>query len=164
VVKALDSFELVGFNAIDGVSEDDIFAVGFGGEIWRRKQGTWKIMDSPTNVVLTALRVVTPDLVFACGQQGTLLRARGGNWEVIAHGTTEQDFWGIEWYRDRLYVASADALYVLDENDDLQKVKLNLKGKFTFSHLHQNDGVLLSVGPKHVLYTEDGSTWIDTKA
>jgi len=165
LVKPRGSFDLVGFNAIDGLTEKDILAVGFGGEIWRRQKQTWRQLESPTNVVLTALRVVKPNLAFACGQQGILLRGRGDHWEVIAAEGTKEDLWGVEWFNDKLYVASTNNLYTWDEkSNDLEKVTLDMKGKYTFSHLHQNDGLLLSVGPKHVIYTEDGTKWVDTKA
>jgi hypothetical protein len=85
---------VAGFNAIDGTDPDDIYAAGFGGEIWHRRGGRWHQVESPTNVVLHRLRVVAPDLVYACGQQGVLLRGHGDIWTVVEHGQPAENFGG----------------------------------------------------------------------
>lgn len=155
------AIELAGFNAIDGLSEDDIYAVGFGGEIWRRYQGNWRRLESPTDVVLHRIRVIAPDLVYISGQGGVLLRGFGDSWEVIPHEATEADLWGMEWYRERLYVACDDGMFVLSPDDDLQQIDLGLGEPWTCRHLHANDGVMWSFGPKHLAWTEDAVTWHD---
>jgi hypothetical protein len=43
---------LSGFNALDGPAESCIYAVGFNGEIWRRLNGGWQQLDSPTTLGL----------------------------------------------------------------------------------------------------------------
>jgi hypothetical protein len=155
------SMTVVGFNSIDGLSEDDFFAVGFNGEIWRCLKGCWQRIESPTNVVLTRVRVVRDGLAYACGQQGVLLRGRGNEWERINHSSTKSDLWGIEWYRDRLYVAQDNGLFTLTNAGDLEAVDFRAADRITCGHLHANDGVLLSSGAKNVLWTDDGKTWHD---
>jgi hypothetical protein len=162
-VQPLGSMTVAGFNAIDGLSEDDFYGVGFEGEIWRRQAGRWRQLDSPTNVVLTRVRAVKPDLAYAVGQRGVLLRGCGDAWEVVDHGMTEEDFWGLEWFQEKVYMSSTKAVYRLksdEELDLLDTVDMRLGRNRTCYDLHANDDVLWSVGPKHLSWT-DGTRWND---
>ena len=163
VVQPLGTFEVAGINSIDGLSEMDIYAVGFGGEIWRFVRNKWRQIDSPTNLVLHRVRVIanTNNLVFACGQEGTLLRGHGDTWEHVEHDTTSEDLWGMEWFNDELYVACDEGLFVLSDTDTLEKIDMSLGAEWTCRHLHANDGVMWSFGPKHICWTEDAKKWND---
>lgn len=160
VVVPVGTMEVVGFNSVDGLSEEEILACGFGGEIWRNREGEWVQLDSPTNLVLHRLRIVEPDLMFASGQEGLLLRGTGEQWEVIDHGVTDEDLWGLEWYRGSLYVASQTGVFRLTDADELERIDMGLGPDRTCSDLHANDGVMWSFGPKHLSWT-DGTSWID---
>lgn len=161
VVLPRGEIQLCGFNAIDGLNEDAIYAVGFNGEVWLRRHGTWQQQDSPTRLVLHKVKVVRDDLVFACGQRGTLLRSDGDHWESIAQEATTDDLWGMEWFEGELYLACDSGLFKLDRTDRLVEVDMRLSPKPSCRHLHANDGVLWSCGPKHVTWTEDGRNWVD---
>ncbi|APP76959.1 WD40/YVTN/BNR-like repeat-containing protein [Xanthomonas vesicatoria] len=161
VVLARGEAQLCGFNALDGLGEDAIYAVGFNGEIWKCNNGQWLQQDSPTTLVLHKVKVVREDLVFACGQQGILLRNNGGGWKTIAQDVTTDDLWGMEWFQQELYVACDRGLFKLDNTDRLIEVDMRLSPKPSCRRLHANDGVLWSCGPKHVTWTEDGQTWMD---
>lgn len=159
VVLPKGTIKVAGFNAIDGISEEDIYAVGFGGEIWRSVASHWHQINGPTNVILYCVRTVRSDLVYAAGQKGVLLRGNGDVWEQVEQKTTIKDFWGMEWFRDRLFVCSDDAVYVLRDDGLLENVS---QGKLTTCrHLHANDGVMWSFGRKQVAWTENGVDWID---
>lgn len=160
VLNAPSTKSVNGFTSIDGLSEDDFYAVGFGGEIFQCKKGKWRQIDSPTNLVLNKVRAVNPELVFACGQKGVLLKGADTRWQALKHNGPKDEFFDLEWYGDRLYVAAADALYRLEAKDRLVPVDTGLTDG-TYGHLHANDGVLWSFGTKHILYTEDGVTWHD---
>jgi hypothetical protein len=161
VVTPKGTMGVSGFNAIDGLEETDIYAVGFNGEIWRRTNQIWSQIESPSNLVLHRVCFVRPDLIYACGQQGVLLRGNGNAWAAIQHDTTRDDFWGMEWYRNRLYLACDSGLYVLSDSGTLEPVDTHAELAPTVRHLHAADGVLCSSGPKHVLWTEDGVKWHD---
>ncbi len=123
------------------------------------KGTSWRQLDSPTNVVLTRVRVVKPDLIYAVGQQGVLLQSNGETWKVIDHHVTDDDFWGLEWFKDRLYIASEPCLYRLKSTGTLEAVDTgDSEDDQTYYDLHANDGVLWSVGPKTLLWT-DGKKW-----
>lgn len=150
---------VAGFNAMDGRSEEDIYAVGFGGEIWRCTQGKWRQLDSPTRLMLNHVRVVNEDRVYACGQNGVLLRGSGDDFEIVAHDATRDAWWGMEWFKGKLYVSSEDTVYVLHDDKTLRPLDM---GKIaTCGHLHANDGILCSFGTKNVAWTEDARRWHD---
>ncbi|MGH2624519.1 MAG: hypothetical protein ACRDE7_12690, partial [Sphingobacterium sp.] len=153
--------DVTGFESIDGVSEDEIYAVGFNGEIWRYHEEKWQKIDSPTNLTIERVRATSSDVTYACGQKGVLLRGRGDAWDIVRHEETEDDFWGLEWFLGRLYLATHGELFTLNEQDELKRVDLGLPGLRTYSQLHAAEGALWSFGAKHVAWTKDGETWHD---
>jgi len=150
----------VGFEAIDGLQESAIYAVGYLGEIWFYDGQRWIQQDSPTNVVLNCVRCRRLDEVYAAGMRGTLLRGVNGAWEVLEQEETEEDFWGMTLFQDRVYLANYDGIFRVD-GDTLTRVEMDLGPKFTTAYLDAKDGVMWSVGQKHLAVTEDGITWRD---
>ena len=155
---AKDDESLVGFNGIDGVSEKEIFAVGFQGAIWHYNGRTWKELQSPTNIVLSSVCCAGDGNVYACGRRGTLLRGDRRRWEVIDHGKSNEDFWGLAWYQNKLYVSSLRRVLTLEKGDRLRMVDMDEPVTSAY-HLSAQDGVLLSIGPKDVMLN-DGAKWI----
>jgi hypothetical protein len=150
----------VGFNAIDGLTEDAIYAVGYGGEIWRYDGQAWRQQDSPTNVTLTCVRCVDIKTAYAAGLAGVVLHAIDGNWESIEHEATDDDFWGMTVFQGRVYLAAYAGLFVID-GDDVVSIDMNLPRKLSTAYLDANDGVMWSVGQKDLAYTEDGTIWTE---
>jgi hypothetical protein len=159
VVVPVGEVTLAGFNSIDGLSENDIYAVGFEGEIWRRQRGKWRQLESPTNVILHQVRAIKKNLTYACGQKGVLLLGDGDSWKEIHHTATEDHLWGMQWFNKRLYVSSDEAVYVLEDDEELRRIPM--KGIETCGHLHANDGVMWSFGTKDLAWTEDTVMWHD---
>jgi hypothetical protein len=154
-----DILDVAGFNAIDGLSEDDVYAVGYKGDIWHCTKGEWRSVASPTNLIIERVRTVKPDLVFAAGRAGLLLRGHDDRWESVNHDVTRQDFWGLEWFQDRLYLATSQGLFRLTDSDDLEGVDDGFPKPRTYSQLHASNGALWSFGPRHLSWTTDGETW-----
>jgi hypothetical protein len=151
--------DVTGLNGIDGLADDEIYAAGFNGEIWHCFKGRWERIDSPTNLILECVRVVTSDQVYVCGQAGTLFRGHGPAWDSIEHAETEDDFWGMEWFRDKLYLTTREDLFQLVDDLRLEPIDLNVEGPRTFGRLHAALGALWSFGPEHIFWTEDGNRW-----
>jgi len=160
IVQDPTSLEVKGFNSIDGLSERDIYAVGFDGEIWNYRK-KWQQIDSPTNVILNRVRAIDEDRIYACGQNGLLLCGAGNDWEVVEHEATKEELWDIVEYNGDLYVSADENLYTLNNNFELQEVDLGLDDSMTFGRLYASDGLLLSVGDKNVCWTLDGRVWND---
>jgi hypothetical protein len=148
--------EMVGLNAIDGFSRKEIYAVGLKGEIWRYTGARWFPVPSPTNVMLRAVRCIG-EHVYIAGGSGVLLRGRMGNFKVLAMQRDEENLEAIDVLGDKIYVASMRKLYRLD-GASLREVNTKL-GEITAGSLSSGDGVLWSVGAKHLVWTDDGKKW-----
>lgn len=149
---------VTGFEGIDGFAANDIYAVGWNGEIWHYDGKRWRQIESPTNIILTNICCAGDGKVYACGRVGTLLRGRGDEWEVIEHDSIDKDIWGLAWYQDTLYVATRTALFTLNKKDKLKVVRFEDDIPGSFYHLSAADGVLWSIGTKDVM-AYDGSEW-----
>lgn len=82
---------IAGFKAVDGIA-DNLYAVGFRGEIWHYDGTSWSAIESPTNVKLEGVRVVARNEVYICGARGTIIRSGGEGFYVIANDETDATF------------------------------------------------------------------------
>ncbi len=150
--------KVAGFEGIDGFDGQDIYTVGWRGVIWHFDGSTWKQEDSPTNIILTNVCCAGDGNVYACGRRGLLLRGRSGHgWEAIDHTETNQDFWGLAWYKGQLYVASNKRIYTLSD-EALDPVDMGEDFAESCRHLRTGDGILVSIGAKDIM-SFDGTTW-----
>lgn len=145
------------FESIDGFSDQEIYTVGWEGEIWKYDGSVFTQQNSPTNLALHKVRCAPDGFAYACGQLGTLLRGRDDRWEVIEHGTTREDLWGMEVFDGQLYVSSSHLVYRL-EDGKLTPVDFGDDVPRTCYHLSAADGIMWSIGPKDVMEF-DGSNW-----
>ena len=88
-----------------------------------------------------------------------LLKGRYDRWAVIPQELVMQDYWGITWFRDRLYLATMNILVELTVNGlspvafagDFPHTCFNLAVALDHS-------VMWSTGAKDV-FSFDGTTW-----
>jgi hypothetical protein len=76
--------DIAGFEAIAGFDKNELYAVGWNGEIWRFDGHTWKRADSPSNLILNDVCCAADGKVYAVGQKGTLLVGRHDKWQLIS--------------------------------------------------------------------------------
>jgi hypothetical protein len=144
----------VGFRAIDGLGEDSIHAVGYGGGIWYFDGNRWEEAASPTNMTLEAVRMVSPNLCYVCGKSGTILRGFKDSWELI-HSEVSQNFWAVEFFKNRVYLASTKGLFTI-EGDVLEP--MDVGRKVEGRRLYSNSDEMWSV-EHHELWVFDGLKW-----
>lgn len=157
VVEDPAADRLNGFESIDGFGEDEIYAVGHQGEIWCRRHGAWQRSESPTDSILENVLCAPDGAVYVSGQSGIVLQGRADHWERIEHQLTEETFWDMAWFDDRLWLSTTNALYTL-QGGKLERVETGLPGDQTFRYLDANAQCLWSSGERH-LAAFDGAHW-----
>jgi hypothetical protein len=147
-----------GFEAIHGFSENDLYAVGWKGEIWHFDGRFWEPIKSPTKKILTGVCCAGDGYVYICGKDGTLIRGKANHWKLIDHDETEEDFWDVDWFRGRLYASTLSFVYTLKGST----LKINTMGEdppSTCYHLSSVKGQYLwSVGSRDIRVF-DGKKW-----
>lgn len=157
VVEDPKAESLSGFESIDGFDENEIYAVGNQGEIWCRRERRWQKIESLTNVILENVLCAPDGMVYASGQLGILLRGRLNRWEIIEHELTEDTFWDMTWFDNRLWLSTTQALYSF-ANDKLERIDTGLCAGQTFRYLDATQDCLWSSGERH-LAAFDGRAW-----
>ncbi|MCY1019667.1 hypothetical protein [Pyxidicoccus sp. MSG2] len=80
---------IVGFEALAGFSLDEIYAVGWEGELWLLRGNQWRRLESPVSTHLSAVCCAADGKVYVTGDDGVLLRGRLDTWEVLETGRRE---------------------------------------------------------------------------
>lgn len=151
------SKEVCGFESIDGFSEQEIYAVGWDGEIWSYLNAQWRQEDSPVNTVLLDVCCGGDGFVYACGRNGVLVKGKRGAWEAVDLGEFSESLWSLAWFKGSLYASSMDAVFVLGE-DGFTPVFWGEDVPNTSYDLVAGHGMLWSVGAKDVM-SFDGEKW-----
>jgi hypothetical protein len=149
--------QIVGFESTDGFEEDDIYAVGWEGEIWHFDGRRWHQSSSPTNFVLTDVCCAGDGNVYACGRVGMLLSGRNDLWRIIEHESMTEDIWSLAWFNQSLYAATYRGLFRLD-GDRLIPVDMGKDTPATYFKLSTIQDVMWSIGAKDVM-AFDGQSW-----
>lgn len=154
------SNQILGFTSIDGFSENEIYAVGWKGEVWQYDGSHWIKRDSPTNVKLERLICATDGFVYAVGQAGVILRGREDHWDIVANDATNDQFWSAIWYQNRVWIATAKGIFMIEDGvvtgvSTIFKLGENL----TFGWLTSAENRIWSIGTHHVFISPDGFSW-----
>lgn len=156
----LDDNDAIDFVDIAGASEGDVYAVG--DEAWHWDGTLWGQLELPTDEPLAAIKVMSPELIYIVGHNGTVLagNARDG-FRDLSTFDDNQNFTGVEWFADRLFLASNFGLFTLDPvgGGRIQRYVTDLKLDLKDTHmLEAKDGILWSFGFKDLAWF-DGSRW-----
>jgi hypothetical protein len=150
--------ENAGFEAIAGFTGDEIYAVGWNGEIWQWNSSNWIDRASPTNLILTGVCCGGDEEVYICGQHATLIRGRHNAWEIVELEDMTDDFWDVCWFNDRLYLSTMTMLYSFTDGGFVP-VDFGADRPRTCYRLTEAEGVLWSIGSDDV-FSFDGIQWI----
>lgn len=146
----------IGFNAIDGFDDDEIYAVGLNGEMWRRDKASWHQVHSPTNAHLHSICCSPGGRVYVGGKSGVFIRGRRDAWEFLDL-ETDETIWDLHWFEGELYAILGNGIYVV-ENERVRRVENEEVSDGDFHSLSSSEGKLWVFGRKKIIQTE-GSSW-----
>ena len=153
-----EGFIVVGFEAMCGFSEKEIYAVGWLGEVWRFDQTTWSQIDSPVSATLHAVTCASDGNAYAVGASGVMLRGRGDVWNVVDTGRTE-NLMDVAEYDNTIYVATNFRILKLQGDALVEETDFAHPNDRPASCLHLlagEDG-LISMGPGDLFRRAAGS-------
>lgn len=142
--------------SLDGLSHDNIYAVGEKGHILHYDGSRWSTLDSPTNRPLSRVLCTREDEVYACGNDGLLLVGNRHGWQVIDTQRT-LNFWDMALYNGHLYLAHVHGLVRYD-GQDFVDVDTGIDPPPGAHKLDAGDGLLYSFGVDDLLKF-DGKQW-----
>lgn len=147
---------LMGFESISGYSDDELYGVGWSGQIWMRNKGEWEKTKSPTDEILTAVTCAPDGHVYIVGRNGTFIRGRGQQWDAIDIDA-KVDFWDVHWFNNRIYLSSQSRLYEY-VNNSFKPLDMGQDRPESCLKLTSAEGVMWSIGTTDI-FLFDGSNW-----
>ena len=149
--------EIAGFGAIDGDSDGSIYAVGYGGEIWRHDGRRWQRCPSPTNVKLVSIRAAGSDNVLIGGGNGILICGGGERWSLIEQTVTTQTIVAIEWHRGSFFVATGQGRIYRIIGQELHRIEL--PDSASAHWLHSDGAWLIALGYRAAYAMDPAGQW-----
>jgi hypothetical protein len=152
------SEEIAGFLGIDGFDDNEVYAVGYSGEMWRYDGKKWLKLDSPTNARLQCVRCLPNGSVIACGQAGVVVQGRANQWRTLNQDVTEEPLTGLAALGKKVYFATEDSLVVEYDGKSFARMKFPGRRTPTTGFLDSNSETLLSIGEEDILLY-NGRSW-----
>ena len=146
-----------GFFDIDGLSEKNLYAVGWQGDIYFYDGRGWYRDESPTNAHLAGVKCLPDGQVWVCGNRGVVLCGAFGNWHLVDSNSFENNWYSIELFEGTPYLAGNNFLAKVEHNR-IVPVDTGLKYQITTHKLHAREGILWSIGEEDIL-AFDGKIW-----
>lgn len=140
---------VVGFEGMDGFSSDEMYAVGWRGEIWKYSGGIWSQLDSPVTANLNAVCCAADNTVYIVGDEGCMLRGRGDVWEVLDLERFD-NLMDVAFFDGSVYVTTSFNIFKLQDDTLIpEDAFLNPDDRpRTCLHLLRSDDGLVSMGTK----------------
>jgi hypothetical protein len=154
-----DEGQVVGFEDIDGFSVDDMYAVGWVGEIWRRDKGKWKRLDSPVTKNLNAVCCAPDGKVYVVGDGGVMLRGSLNTWDVLnTDSVAGLNLMDVAFFGDTVYTVTDFQIFKLQGDTLVPEDAFKEEGVVPSTCLHllaAPDGIV-SLGTKDLFRLVNG--------
>lgn len=146
--------------AVDGFSEDELYAVGWDGVIWCYDGSTWKKVASPTNVILTDIKCASDGYAYCTGRSGLVIKGRYDEWEVVIDLEEMEDLWSLQEFDNSIYLSGISGVFRFKE-ETLEELDIDstLSEGITSYILFRSSDSLISMGNKDILQF-DGHAWV----
>jgi hypothetical protein len=146
--------------SIDGFRDDELYAVGWNGMIWRYDGSMWYKVASPTNVILTDIRCASDGYAYCTGRSGVLLKGRHDEWEIAIDIEDMEDLWSVQDFEKSIYLSGISGIYRYTDNEleelDIESI---LEEGITRYKLFRSANSIVSMGNKDII-KYDGDKWM----
>ena len=151
----------VGFSALDGFNQNDIYAGGNRGDFWHYDGKTWRRKDLPINSDISTIVCAENELVYIACRIGSVLVGRDDRWSIIdeskaiTHGT---------WFKDNIYFVGKNGRIYTHKEDDQNLSEATFKTQYP-DYMHHRITGIASCDECLVAYTDiqayayDGEIW-----
>lgn len=152
-----NSWDDWGFNDMDGPNENNLYAVGGKGDVWRYDGKKWRWCDFPSNEVLATVTVAPDGQVYISGDGGSLWVGKENTWKQLAKAHSTINYNDSVWFKDQLWLCSDYRLEVWDG----KKLDRPVHGDSTIvysGHMDAHENLLVVAGMSQV-HAFDGKEW-----
>jgi len=152
------SREIAGFLSVDGFDDDDVYAVGYGGQIWHFDGAQWHQLSSPSNLRLECVRCSPDGQVLVCGAQGLVMQGRMDHWKVIEQNLVEEDLLSLAVLSNQVFLADESSSLLLWHGGDFSEVQPRKGEAISTGFLDTCGKYVVSIGESDI-FLYDGKTW-----
>lgn len=151
----------VGFSALDGFNQNDIYAGGNKGDCWHYDGKNWERNDLPINSDISSIICAPSGEVYISSRLGPVLIGRNNTWEII---DKYKNITHSVWFKKRIYLVSHDGRIYTHNEGDKTLTEASFKTKYP-EYMHHLIQGIASCDECLVIYTEvqvyayDGENW-----
>ncbi|TLG77088.1 hypothetical protein [Culicoidibacter larvae] len=154
---AKDKSTKKGFADIAGFSEQEIYAVGGKGDIWKYDGVSWHKCEFPSTDELYTVCCGKDGFVYV-GSRNFLWRGRDNQWEQLVRFELPVRMKDLCWFDNKLWLAYDYSLQMWDGEQLHQEIIHKGKKLSLCSPIDASDDMLLAAG-SHEVWTFDGQDW-----
>ena len=148
--------QVIGFEDIAGFSGNELYAVGWQGEIWWRDKGRWRQVDSPISANLNAIVCASDGSAYIVGDGGVMLSGRHETWRVIDTGRPE-NLMGVGVFKQQVYVVTDFRILRLEQDKLVPDDNFAEEDRpSSCLHLLESPDAIFSMGPSDLFRLTDG--------
>lgn len=146
-----------GFNDIDGLADDDLYAVGGRGDVFHFDGRRWTRCDFPTNQQTCTVAVAPDGMAYITTVDGSIWAGTHDTWRLADKAEHGIEYNDSVWFKGTLWLCSDYQLHVWDGT---RRRRAEWKGQPVVhsGHMDALDGVLVVAGPGTV-HAFDGTDW-----
>lgn len=146
-----------GFADMDGTDDNNLYAVGGRGDVWRYDGKRWHQCDFPANHELSTVTVAPDGQVYISGISG-LWVGKEDTWQLVCKGSFMVSYNDSVWFNGQLWLSADYHLHIWD-GEKLQRPLAKDGSRILHSgHMDAHDGILAVAGPSTV-HAYDGDEW-----
>ncbi|WP_147307154.1 hypothetical protein [Roseateles depolymerans] len=149
-----------------GLADNDLYAVGHAGAVWRYSRGVWRELPFPSDLSLHTVAVSPDGTAYITDIHGSVWKGRDDQWQRVVQSQHMQPYQDAAWFNGRLYCANDSAGCFVLENGDMvpaHRAQRDPMPVHTSVHAHRLDvspnGRQMLVAGMHGASLYDGQAW-----